>query len=280
MTPCCWLRGSWRGWAGKGKSAEALHAEAAAHYFAGDHNKAEKIYQQALQVNPRHLRTLCNYGALLQNARNEFDRAEELYQAALSVDPADAVTLYNYGLLLENARSDFKGAERMYQRALNSDPKHVDTLCNYGALLKTAYGEYETAKDMYEAALQVDAQHVDTLCNYALLCRDALHDKPKAAQLIKRALAIAPNDEWLQRHAKSFDWPLRALNPPFIHENCIGPSQSATDCQCGVRCARAWVKENQGLGMRAPGHQPRYRLLLYLASWPPSSCIASVPPQN
>ena len=38
----------------------------------------------------------------------------------------------------------------------------------------------------------------------ALLCRDALQDKAKAAQLIKRALAVAPHDEWLQRHAKSF----------------------------------------------------------------------------
>ena len=58
---------------------------------------------------------LAGAGALLQNARQQFDRAEELYKAALMVDASDAVTLYNYGLLLENARSDFKGAERMYQ---------------------------------------------------------------------------------------------------------------------------------------------------------------------
>ena len=52
--------------AGAGSSAaEALHAEAAAHYFAGDHDQAEKLYQRALQADPRHLRTLCNYGAFV-----------------------------------------------------------------------------------------------------------------------------------------------------------------------------------------------------------------------
>mmetsp|Transcript_98086 Transcript_98086/g.143604 ORF Transcript_98086/g.143604 Transcript_98086/m.143604 type:complete len:94 (+) Transcript_98086:152-433(+) len=92
----------------------------------------------------------------------------------------------------------------MYQRALSSDPHHVDTLCNYGALLKTVHGEYETAQQMYEAALHVDAHHVDTLCNYALLCRDAFQDKTRASALIQRACAIAPHDEWLQRHSQTF----------------------------------------------------------------------------
>ena len=57
---------------------------------------------------------------------------------------------------------------------------------------------------MYEAALDVDPNHVDTLCNYALLCRDALQDKGKAGALIRRALEVAPNDDWLQRHAHTF----------------------------------------------------------------------------
>mmetsp|Transcript_22512 Transcript_22512/g.46040 ORF Transcript_22512/g.46040 Transcript_22512/m.46040 type:complete len:343 (+) Transcript_22512:124-1152(+) len=185
-------------------SADAFHAEAAKKYFEGDNKRAEELYLKALNANPNHLRSLCNYGALLQNVHSDFNRAEDMYKKALAVDDKDAVTLYNYGLLLENARQDFKGAEGMYQRALAADPKHVDTLCNYGALLKTVHQEYGTAEHMYQAALNIDPRHVDTLCNYALLLRDCLNNQNKAQQLIQRAKEIAPHDDWLQRHAHTF----------------------------------------------------------------------------
>jgi len=61
-----------------------------------------------------------------------------------------------------------------------------------------------TAEKMYVTALQVEPDHIDALCNYALLLRDGLGNRDKARQLIDRALAVAPNDEWLKKHAAAF----------------------------------------------------------------------------
>mmetsp|Transcript_61767 Transcript_61767/g.145593 ORF Transcript_61767/g.145593 Transcript_61767/m.145593 type:complete len:277 (-) Transcript_61767:175-1005(-) len=185
-------------------SADSYHDLAADKYAAGDFDRAEELYLKALQANPRHLRSLCNYGALLQNIRQDYRRAEDMYLKALSVDDRDAIALYNYGLLLENAKHDTAGAETMYQRALAADPDNVDTLCNYGALIKTVHNDYAKAEQMYKAALTVSPNHVDTLCNYALLLRDCLNDADKARELIHRAQQLAPDDEWLQLYSRNF----------------------------------------------------------------------------
>ena len=114
---------------------EALHADAADKYFKGDYAGAEDLYKkvkriqvifwrisaqswmQALAANPKHLRSLCNYGALLHNIKNEYDKvrcealpsflfcvvadcrqAAEMYSAALKVDKNDVVRALNSGL--------------------------------------------------------------------------------------------------------------------------------------------------------------------------------------
>ncbi len=78
---------------------------------------AEHAYQRILEIDPLHLQTLCNYGALLHN-QDDSENAEIMYQRALNLSPADSDILTNYGALLYEFRNDIKGAESMYRRAL------------------------------------------------------------------------------------------------------------------------------------------------------------------
>jgi hypothetical protein len=82
-------------------------------------------------------------------------QAEELYKKALEIDPKHITTIYNYGGLLKNARHDWDGAEAMYKRALELDPRDVGTLCNYGTLLHDVRKRYDEAEAVYKQALEV-----------------------------------------------------------------------------------------------------------------------------
>jgi Tfp pilus assembly protein PilF len=59
------------------------------------------MYQRALEQEEgqTHVGLLCTYGNLLQ-ARGELDEAEALYQHALGVDPRHVRTLNSYGTFL------------------------------------------------------------------------------------------------------------------------------------------------------------------------------------
>ena len=160
------------------EQVEALYAAGAEKYFEGDYEATEDLYSKALALDPTHLRSLCNYGALMHNVKNNHVQAAALYDRALAVDQNDVVTLYNYALLMEVAKKDFLAAERLYLRALQVDPMHVDTLVNYGSLLKSVHNETATAEKMYVTALQVEPDHIDALCNYALLLRDGICTAP------------------------------------------------------------------------------------------------------
>lgn len=70
---------------GQVPDVEALHAEAAEKYFKGDYHGAEGYYKKALALNPKHLRSLCNYGALLHNVRHDHDKVRSRI-----IDPASA----------------------------------------------------------------------------------------------------------------------------------------------------------------------------------------------
>ena len=82
-------------------------------------------------------------------------QAEELYKKALEIDPKHITTIYNYGGLLKNARHDWDGAEAMYKRALELDPRDVGTLCNYGTLLHDVRKRHDEAEAVYKQALEV-----------------------------------------------------------------------------------------------------------------------------
>ena len=80
---------------GAGSSAPADPARASSFFdyarflqnVRRDYDRAEEMYQQAIEANPNHARILGNYARFLQNVRRDYDRAEEMYQQAIEANP-------------------------------------------------------------------------------------------------------------------------------------------------------------------------------------------------
>ena len=73
-------------------------------------------------ADPARASSFFDYARFLQNVRRDYDRAEEMYQRAIEANPNHARILGNYAVFLENVRRDYDRAEEMYRRATRTDP--------------------------------------------------------------------------------------------------------------------------------------------------------------
>ena len=114
--------------------AERLCGMALQHMQQGQLEEAQPLLERALEVDPRHVNTLANFGMLhLQQGRNK--GAQLLFEQALEVDARHLDTLIGLGTLcfkldrLEEARQFWRRAlavdpgNQMVQRALEIDPE-------------------------------------------------------------------------------------------------------------------------------------------------------------
>ncbi|WP_297575720.1 hypothetical protein [uncultured Deefgea sp.] len=84
--------------------------------------------------------------ALAAEKTGQNDKAELLYQHAIELDPMFAHTLAGYAGFLVDFREDYTEAETLYLRALTSNPLHSNTRGNYAQLLFIS-GRNEEAKE-------------------------------------------------------------------------------------------------------------------------------------
>ena len=65
-----------------------------------DHDRAQDMYERAIETDPTNTDILGLYAIFLENVRREYDRAQEMYERAITADPTDAVSLGNYSQIL------------------------------------------------------------------------------------------------------------------------------------------------------------------------------------
>ncbi|KAN0069072.1 HET domain containing protein [Elaphomyces granulatus] len=153
----------------------ALHMLGTLYRNQGKLDKAEKMYQRALQGKekawgPDHTSTLNTVNSLgiLYADQGKLDEAEKMYQRALqgkekALGPDHTSTLNTVNSLgiLYADQGKLDEAEKMYQRALQGKekalgPDHtstLDTVNNLGILYKSQ-GKLDEAEKMYQRALQ------------------------------------------------------------------------------------------------------------------------------
>jgi tetratricopeptide (TPR) repeat protein len=103
-----------------------------------DIEAAMQAYERAIAADPGHLHARINLGRLLHDA-GQLDRAERAYRDAMDVGERDALLFYNLGVLLEDMDRKPE-AVRAYEAALHEDPQFAD--CHYNlALLCEELGE-------------------------------------------------------------------------------------------------------------------------------------------
>jgi len=159
---------------------------------AGDWGTAEASYKKALSRDSRNAVLLCNYGAFLQDVRQDMAGAEKMFRKATLANPSHLEAVYNLGNLLWDVHRDARGAREQFERALTINPSDVSTLCNLGQLVAlTDESNLKGAEAYYQRALAIDSANVPTLFEYACL-RARMGDDAKAQGLLERALLADP----------------------------------------------------------------------------------------
>jgi len=142
---------------------------------AGDYDKAEECFRQALAIQPDFSEALANLGWLRERAC-AMEEAEVCYRRSIAIRPDVIQPYLNFGVLLMNLRR-FAEAEALYRQALQVAPDSPAAWSNLGVLLACIKRETE-AEQCYRKAMQLDNTYAKAQFNlsYILLRQGRLEE--------------------------------------------------------------------------------------------------------
>ncbi|WP_160315440.1 glycosyltransferase [Limnoraphis robusta] len=150
---------------------EALRL-AAQYQQAHDLTKAEQVYRQILQSQPRQPNALCGLGVLAQ-LQGQYQVAEKFLSAALQVQPNLAQGWLNLGNL-HQVQGRLAEALEAYQRVVALNPNSVAAYNNIGYTLQLK-DEWNQAIAYYQKACSLQPNNIEINVNLA----NALHTQGK-----------------------------------------------------------------------------------------------------
>ena len=190
---------------------------------AGVLDKAETIYQQILQVDPKHPVALHLLGVIahqvgkydtavdfMTNALSikpdfaeahsnlglsfkecgKLDEAIASFNAAISIKSNFAEAHYNLGITLQE-RGQLDGAVWNYNKALIIKPDYADVHYNLGIALREL-GKLEEAVNCFKKSIAAKAEYAEAHSNLGLVFQE-LGKSEEAVASFNRAITIKPN---------------------------------------------------------------------------------------
>jgi tetratricopeptide (TPR) repeat protein len=157
----------------------------------GSKDKAAASYERSIQQNPRDVRSYVLLGGL-EESRGNWQRAQELYQKALQVQPDFPLAANNlaYLMLEHGGNADVAlSLAQVARRGMPDLPNAADTL----AWAYYQKGAYKTAIDLLEEAVQKAPQNPTYHYHLGLAYQKA-NDRVRAKDHLEQALRINPND--------------------------------------------------------------------------------------
>ncbi len=143
--------------------------------------------QQAYSLNPKDINTLSTLAMTLDEL-HRYSESDKLYEEALLVDPKSALLLNNYGYSLSERGLQLERALQMAQQAITAEPNNAAYLDTYGwVLFKLA--RYDEAATYIEKAISVgnaSAAVVEHLGDIYL----KLGKQEQAVEMWKKALGL------------------------------------------------------------------------------------------
>ncbi|XP_040200098.1 protein O-mannosyl-transferase TMTC3 [Rana temporaria] len=211
-----------------------------------DPNEALKNFNQALDLNRRHKLALFNSALLMQESGNPKLRpeAKKRLLTYIEEEPSDANGYFNLGMLAMDEKKDLE-AEKWMKKAIRLQhgfrsalfnlallysqtarelealpvldellrhyPDHIKGLILKGDILMNQKKDIKGAKTCFEKILEMDPKNVQgkhNLCVVYFEERDLL----KAERCLVETLALAPHEEYIQRHLSIVRGKIMALN--------------------------------------------------------------------
>jgi tetratricopeptide (TPR) repeat protein len=130
-------------------AAQALYAEAVAHYHAQRLDEAERALAEVLAIEPRHADSLHVLGVIAAQQRR-FETAADLFRKAAALQPSAEGPRYNLGNALKDL-GRLEEAITAYRNAIVLKPNHAEAYNNLGFALETL-GRHDEALACYRRA--------------------------------------------------------------------------------------------------------------------------------
>ncbi|XP_072002628.1 protein O-mannosyl-transferase TMTC3 isoform X3 [Engystomops pustulosus] len=217
-----------------GMNADLWYNLAIVYIELKDPNEALRNFNQALELNRRHKLALFNSALLMQESGNPKLRpeAKKRLLSYVEEEPHDANGYFNLGMLAMDEKKDLE-AEKWMKKAIQLQhgfrsalfnlallysqtareldalpvleellryyPDHIKGLILKGDILMNQKKDTKGAKKCFEKILEMDPNNVQgkhNLCVVYFEERDLL----KAERCLVETLALAPQEEYIQRH--------------------------------------------------------------------------------
>ena len=125
---------------------------------------AQKLFYQALNLNPHNLTALMNLADMEADSHN-FGEAEKLYKRGIEIAPDNLRLHTNYAEMLCRNKRTLEGLEE-YRKAVILSPQTPELSYNLSLILKSLE-EYEQALDLMFHAFYLDPKRTDWSFNIA-----------------------------------------------------------------------------------------------------------------
>lgn len=116
----------------------------------GDLAQAECLYRAALKLDANHVRSMSNFGSILQ-ATGRIDAAIQMLEQAAKLDPDDVANWINLGAALCRQRR-FSEARAVLADAVDRHGENVDAIYNLATALQ-GLGQLRQAVEQYLRAI-------------------------------------------------------------------------------------------------------------------------------
>ena len=197
---------------------------------AGNFDDAERLFNEVLHVQPRHIGALNLLGIVLIQ-RGRFAEAENYLRLALQENATSDATLYNYGIVLKALNRPAEALQR-FSQALAINPAAAETWNNRGTVFNDLR-RYDEAIGDFAKAIELRPQYAEAFCNKgkALAVCKRLHE---ALAAFETAAALKPDltEAWvghgatladLKRYEESLaDYDRAVASNPAVVEAWLG----------------------------------------------------------
>jgi predicted O-linked N-acetylglucosamine transferase (SPINDLY family) len=151
--------------------------------------QAKTLYEQVLQVIPRHADALQWLG-VIQHKLGNSERAIELIHQAIAASPGSAFFYSTLGNVLKDIGKNAE-AEASYNQALALNPNLVEAHNNLG-ILQTMQGKLSESIESFRKALALFPGYAEALNNMGIAL-NALDKTEAALDAFQRAIKVTPN---------------------------------------------------------------------------------------
>ena len=171
------------------KHFDAMHLLGVIEYQSGQFAQAVEYIGKAIQITPNHAAAYCNLGAAL-DALKQYEASIECYEKAIALQPDHAEAHSNRGAALNDLKR-YRAALESFDRAIAIRPDYAEAYSSRGNSL-AALKNYKGALESFSRAIALKPTYAEAYLN----CGDALNAIQQfeaALVYLNQAIAIRPD---------------------------------------------------------------------------------------